>query len=49
MNSGHTSRNACSPYRRRRAPALFAGPLALSFVDWEPPCFLRAAGVQIRR
>lgn len=38
----HTSRRACSPYRLSKAPALFAGPLALSFTDWDPPCFLRA-------
>lgn len=39
-----TSRNACSPYRRNNAPALLALPLALSFKDWDPPCFLRAVG-----
>jgi hypothetical protein len=42
-NDTRTSRRACSPYRRSWAPALFAGPFALSLTDWDPPCFRRAA------
>jgi hypothetical protein len=44
----HTSRRACSPYLRSRAPALLAGPFALSLTDWDPPCFRRAVICQMR-
>ena len=47
-DNAHTSRRACSPYLRSWAPALFAGPFALSLTDWEPPCFRRAVICQMR-